>query len=514
MGKPLRVLIVEDSEDDALLVVRELQRGGYKVTSERVETAQAMQAALERKKWDVVIADYTLPNFSAPAALQLLHESGLDLPFIVVSGTIGEDTAVATMKTGAHDYIMKSSLKRLVPAIERELGDAKVRRERKQAEEALQESEEKYRALIENSPNLIAIYQDGHFKYVNKAACNRWGRTYEELTSPSFGALETLASEDLRHIVEEKIAQRLRGEYVAPYEINMKSRDGSEFPVLVYGGVISYGGKPANEYNFVDITERKRAEEALRQSEEKLRQMFESVTDGILVTDLNGVITEVNQRVVEMHGFASRDELLGKSALELIAPRNHKKIANNMRKTLRQGTVKNMEYTLLRADGTEFPGELSTSLLLDASGNWVGRITIVRDITERLEAERKARELQLLKEVDNLRHQLLSNVSHELRTPLTSIKGFISTLLRTDVKWSEEEQRDFLETIDEESDRLIILINDLLDMSRIDAGALKLDKDYYHISEILESIDREAGYAHRIPPARHKSPSGTTPRLC
>jgi len=133
--------------------------------------------------------------------------------------------------------------------------------------------------------------------------------------------------------------------------------------------------------------ERKRAEEALRDSEEKLWKIFESATDGISVIDLKGIITEVNQRMVEMHGFSSKDELRGKNALELLAPRDHKKIAANMKKVIKQGAIRGVEYTLLRADGSEFPGELSTNALKDASGNPVGHITIVRDITERKRAE-------------------------------------------------------------------------------------------------------------------------------
>jgi len=105
MGEPLRVLIVEDLEDDALLVIRELERGGYDTTFERVETAEDMTAALEKQSWDIIIADYRLPHFSAPEALELFNKSGIDLPFIVISGTIGEETAVATMKAGAHDYL-------------------------------------------------------------------------------------------------------------------------------------------------------------------------------------------------------------------------------------------------------------------------------------------------------------------------------------------------------------------------------------------------------------------------
>jgi CheY-like chemotaxis protein len=109
MGWPLRVLLVEDSADDAELVVRLLQRGGYDLTYDRVETAPAMEAALQQRRWDVIIADYALPHFNGLAALRVLQEQGLDLPFIVVSGTIGEDLAVAAMKAGAHDYLLEAA---------------------------------------------------------------------------------------------------------------------------------------------------------------------------------------------------------------------------------------------------------------------------------------------------------------------------------------------------------------------------------------------------------------------
>ena len=131
-------------------------------------------------------------------------------------------------------------------------------------------------------------------------------------------------------------------------------------------------------------------------------------------------------------------------------------------------------------------------------GKPAGLRGIAIDITEHLDAEKKTRELILLREVDTLRSQLLSNVSHELRTPLTSIKGFVSTLLRTDMKWSEAEQRDFLQIVDKENDSLVRLITDLLDMSRLDAGALKLDKGHYHVPEILEPIEGRLAILTRL----------------
>jgi len=133
----LRILFIEDSPDDVELSLRELKRSGYEVEFERVQTAEAMLAALESKPWDLILCDFSMPHFDAPRALELLKASGLDLPFIIVSGTIGEETAVTAMKAGAHDFLVKGSLARLIPAIERELKDAEGRRERHRAEASL-----------------------------------------------------------------------------------------------------------------------------------------------------------------------------------------------------------------------------------------------------------------------------------------------------------------------------------------------------------------------------------------
>jgi hypothetical protein len=137
MHKHLHILLVEDLEDDATLIVHEIKRGGYRCEYVRVEDLAGMEAELEKKHWDVVISDYNLPQFSALAALQAVQRTGVDLPFIVVSGTVGEDVAVQMLHSGAHDYIMKDNLRRLVPALERSIRDAALRRERLLADEML-----------------------------------------------------------------------------------------------------------------------------------------------------------------------------------------------------------------------------------------------------------------------------------------------------------------------------------------------------------------------------------------
>ena len=149
MNKRLRALIVDDSENDAALVALELRRGGYDVTFERVETLETMNSALAKQTWDLVISDYTMPHFSGLDALKSFKKTGIDLPFLMVSGSIGEETAVDVMKAGAHDYLMKDNLRRLIPSVDRELREADVRRERRRIEEENQRHWHRLRALHE-----------------------------------------------------------------------------------------------------------------------------------------------------------------------------------------------------------------------------------------------------------------------------------------------------------------------------------------------------------------------------
>ena len=137
MSKPLRALIVEDSEQDAALLIRELRRAGYDLNYERDETPEAMNAALDKQTWDIVLSDFSMPRFSGPAALEVVRKRNLDLPFIIVSGTIGEETAVQSLRAGAHDFLVKGALARLLPAIERELREAALRAEKKKMQEQL-----------------------------------------------------------------------------------------------------------------------------------------------------------------------------------------------------------------------------------------------------------------------------------------------------------------------------------------------------------------------------------------
>src|SRR3989454_3757392 len=188
---PLRVLIIEDSEFDARILVSTLKQGGYQPGFQRVETAEALRATLANETWDVILSDYNMPCFSAPEALKILQESGRDLPFIIISGGIGEDIAVAAMKAGAHDYLMKGNLSRLPPAVDRELREAANRASQREAKRALLESELRYRLLWETSPDAVIFIDTGsNIHFANPAVKDVFGYPPGELVGKNLAVLQ------------------------------------------------------------------------------------------------------------------------------------------------------------------------------------------------------------------------------------------------------------------------------------------------------------------------------------
>jgi len=181
MGTPLNILIVEDSEDDLFLLLHELRKGGYDPEYRSLCTADAMKAALVDREWDLITSDYNMPGFSAMGALEILRHSGLDLPFIVVSGKIGEDQAVAAMKAGAHDYVMKQNLSRLVPAIERELRDSTERQKRREAEVALKRQFTQFRTIFDAMPAIVYVADMETYEllYMNQYGADLFGENWQ-----------------------------------------------------------------------------------------------------------------------------------------------------------------------------------------------------------------------------------------------------------------------------------------------------------------------------------------------
>jgi two-component system NtrC family sensor kinase len=345
-------------------------------------------------------------------------------------------------------------------------------------------AEEFATTLIHSSQIGVYVVQNGIFQIINPQIMKVLGLTKEELIGRD--ALSLVHPED-RDMVREKAIKMLRGERLEPYEFRVCDKEGNVRLVMEAVAPITYKGKRATLGNFMDVTEHKKAEEALRESQEQLRKMFESVTDGISVIDLNGVITEVNQRMVEIHEYDSKADLVGKNALELVVPRDYERILENMRQAVKRGKIGGVEYTLLKANGTEFPAELSTSVLRDATGMAVGHITIVRDITER-----KGMQEQLML-TDRLASigELASGIAHELNNPLTSIIGFSQLLMEKDVA---TEFKDDLQLVHSEAQRAAGIVKNLLTFARKHAPVKQLTQ----VNSVIDDVLKLRAYEQKV----------------
>jgi len=294
MTKLLNILIVEDNEDDCLLVLRELRKGGYEPVFERVDTAEAMLQALRQRPWDVIVSDYLMPKFSGLAALSVLHDIGLDLPFIIVSGNIGEDIAVRAMKAGAHDYIIKGNFTRLIPAIERELRDADVRRERIRADEQLTESRQRLFTTLENmNEGFFTLDAAWQFTFVNAEASKLWGIVRAELLGRSLwevapAAIGSIFEEQYKKAVQEQVPVRF--EAVSPL-------------VDAWVEVRAHPNEDGLAVYFHDITERKKSEEKIARLN-RLYAVLSKVNEAIIrIQDPGTLYQEVCRITVEAGSF-------------------------------------------------------------------------------------------------------------------------------------------------------------------------------------------------------------------
>jgi len=280
MLDPLRVLIVEDSEDDTLLMVRELQRGGFDPVFERVQTPDSMTAALQAQAWDLIISDYSMPQFGGSAALSLFKQQGLDIPFIAVSGVIGEDTAVEMMKAGADDYVMKSRLARLAPAVRRELRAAQERRVRKQAEAAMAH----LASIVESCEDaIVGETLDGVVTSWNTGAQRLYGYAPQEMIGRPVSILvPAFRSYDLPEIYD----QLKRGQLLEPFETVRLRKDSKAIDVsLTVSPIRDRDGRVMGASTVArDITRRKAEEQ------ERLR-LIQELTDALTqVKTLSGLL--------------------------------------------------------------------------------------------------------------------------------------------------------------------------------------------------------------------------------
>jgi PAS domain S-box-containing protein len=416
MPEPLSVLIVEDSENDTRLLVRELERAGYAASWERVETAGSMRSALEGRSWDLIIADYTMPKFSAPAALALLQDMGLDLPFIIVSGSVGEDVAVEAMRAGAHDYLLKGNLKRLFPAIQRELEQAANRKGRRMAEESIQ----KLLLAVEQTEDAICMTDPGGtITYVNPAFERIYGYSREEAQGKTPRILKS--GQHDKAFYERFWKRLLSGESVREQLIN-KRRDGRL--VVVETSVSSVLDSQGERIGFIavqnDITERKLTEK----ERERLVAILDATPDFVAIADPQGRALYLNSAGRKLLGIGP-DEVLSRLRMADGHPEWARRLIleTAIPAVVRDGVWKG-EVAFLDREGREVPFSHVILAHQGPDGQVTFFSTISRDLSEQKSLEAQLRQSQKMEAVG----QLAGGIAHDFNNLLTAILGYASLL--------------------------------------------------------------------------------------
>jgi PAS domain S-box-containing protein len=395
-----------------------------------------MQAALEQSAWDVVISDYSMPSFSGIAALRLLQQHGTDIPFIMLSGVVGEEIAVTAMKAGAHDFVTKGNLVRLVPAIERELREAALRREHKRMERALRISQDQFLSFMEYTPLVCWIAdEDSRLRYANTGFARLLGTAPDSLTGKNLAELfppqhaAVYLANNQRVLDTGEVLERMES-------VPRPAGDIGQF--LTYRFPLQGIGKERLIGSVgLDITERLRAEEARA----RLAAIVESSNDAIISRSLDGTILSWNSGAEKLFGWTAQ-EAIGRDIRITMPAEDYGAMASLVERVLKGEATEPVDTRRLRKDGTFFHAQVSYSAVKDGTGSIVSLAVILRDISDRKRAEET---LKALEHEQRLLAQLAESERARLAEAqvVAKIGSWETDLQSLNVTWSEETYRIF-----------------------------------------------------------------------
>ncbi|MBT4702964.1 MAG: response regulator [Rhodospirillaceae bacterium] len=490
-----KILYIEDSETQRQLVKSVIEEQcGFHVDT--VATGAEGLKSWAVGSYDVLAVDYELPDMNGINICHAILTEQPELPIVMVTGKGDESIAAEALNIGVSHYITKSSptiFMSLLPVIIRKLADQAVElRERKRAELALKKSEENAQRERELLIGAISSFKDG-FAFYDKedklVICNETylaamnGKVDELLPGMSYEeVLRIRAKHNPSTASEEWIQDRIRHHTNPTQPFESTQADGRVFQLHDFK--TQDGGTATIR---IDVTDLKKAEEDLHAAEEHSQLILDSVGEGIYGVDSDGSFTFVNPTALEMLGFTDK-ELIGNNSHELIHHTHPDGSSHpNEKCPMLLARLDGKDYTdsndvFWRKDGTSFPVEYTSKPIMK-EGELVGNVVAFRDITER-------------KEIDRMKSEFISTVSHELRTPLTSIKGSLGLLIGGAVGAMPEKAGGMLDLAARNTDRLINLVNDILDMEKLESGDLEFDFQTLDLSKLVaEAVETNKGFA-------------------
>jgi diguanylate cyclase (GGDEF)-like protein/PAS domain S-box-containing protein len=400
MPGQLRVLVIEGSESEYGLICQTLRRRDLNVLTRRIDTRKVMLGALEQGEWDLILSNTDNPGFGPPEALKLLSDRQLDIPFILVSDRIGEEKVVSLLKAGASDYINLNNLSRLVPAVERELKEAAVRREAEKTKLALRRSENRYRQLVDHSPTPILLLQSNKIVFLNEAAKQALGVSLKRpLVNKS--AAELLVKESY-HLLDSSSLKSITEQNDQPLQTCFKRADGGSIQAEVFVSLVEYEGAPATQLVFTDITHRKESDAKLQQAV----QIIEHTMEGVLITDAQGKIDSVNPAFSEITGY-NEEEIINQHPRQLISSKHDAESLDNLWDHVKTTGSWRGELWNQRKNGEVYPVWMTISCVRDEHGDALHYVMVFSDITSIKQTQSQLEHLAHHDSLTNLPNRLL-----------------------------------------------------------------------------------------------------------
>jgi two-component system cell cycle sensor histidine kinase/response regulator CckA len=394
-GETIRILVLEDNPSDAELCIRKLNSSGLKVEASLARASDDFMEHVRSHRYDLILADYRLPDWNGMDAFKWVRSSGRDIPFVLITGTLGDEIAIECIKAGVSDYVLKDNLERLPVAVRRALEEQKLRQARDQAEKELRESEKQYRLLFNANPHPMWVFDSVTLRFltVNHAAIHHYGYSLQEFLSMTVKDIRPV--EDVDRFLKSVDPRVDAGESYSQLWRH-KKKDGTIIDVEISSQPITFGHAQAQLVLAHDVTAQRRVEAEIRESREQLQLLLDSTAEAIYAIDLNGACTLCNAACLRMLGYGHESELLGKdmhTTIHHTRPdgRPYPVAECKIYQAFRVGERGHVtDEVLWRADGTSFPAEY-WSYPIRHDERIVGSVVTVVDISERKRAEEQLR---------------------------------------------------------------------------------------------------------------------------